>query len=373
MGDKKEGLRISAKDRHKLKHFIKELESYKGRGTELVTVYVPAGYDINAIINHLQQEQGTAENIKSKQTRTSVVDALERMIQHLKLYKNTPPNGLMAFSGNVAEREGQSDVKVWSIEPPVPLNQRLYRCEKEFILDAIRTMIDDENCYGLVVFDLRDAMIGLLKGKTIIPLKKTHSEVPGKHKTGGQSAPRFARLREGATIEHYKKIAEYMKNEFLGMKDLKGIIVGGPEITVTEFLNKGYVTGDVQKKILGYKALSYTDEFGLYELVEKAEDILAEEEVADEKKTMARFFYEIAKDTGLAAYGEADVRTTLEMGAVDQLLLSESLDDDTILKYEEIAARYGTTVKLISVETREGNQLKELGKIAAILRYPVAS
>ena len=40
--------------------------------------------------------------------------------------------------------------------------------------------------YGLVVLDRRDAILALLKGKTIVPLQKTHSEVPGKFKAGGQ-------------------------------------------------------------------------------------------------------------------------------------------------------------------------------------------
>ena len=35
------------------------------------------------------------------------------------------------------------------------------------------------------------------------------------------SAPRFARLREGAAKEHYKKIADYMKELFLGLKNFK--------------------------------------------------------------------------------------------------------------------------------------------------------
>ena len=98
---------VSSKQRHILKKFIKDLASFKGRHTELVSVYIPQGYDMNKIINHLAQEQGTATNIKSTSTRKNVPDALERMIQHLRLYKKTPEHGLAAFAGNVAEREGQ--------------------------------------------------------------------------------------------------------------------------------------------------------------------------------------------------------------------------------------------------------------------------
>src|SRR3989338_3945652 len=99
-------MKISEKQRHDVKKFVKELEVFKGRGTELVSVYVPYGYDLNKIINHLKQEQGTAENIKSTSTRKNVIDALEMMIQHLRMYKKTPEHGVAVFSGNVAEREG---------------------------------------------------------------------------------------------------------------------------------------------------------------------------------------------------------------------------------------------------------------------------
>ena len=370
---KDDAKKLSASERYHLKHFVKELAGYRGRHTELVTVYVPAGYQLDSIIGHLQQEQGTATNIKSKQTKTNVIDALERMIQHLKTFKGTPPNGLAAFSGNISEQEGRSDVKVWSIEPPVPLNQRLYRCDKEFILDAINEMLADESVYGLVVMDRRDAMIALLKGKTIVPIRKTHSEVPGKMRAGGQSSVRFARLREGATKEHYKKIAEYMKDEFLMMPDLKGIILGGPGTTITDFMNKDYLTGDLKKKIIGTKDLSYTGEFGLQELLDKSDDLLAQEEVAEEKQLMSRFFNELSKDTGLAGYGQTQVMKAIKIGAVDTVLLSEALDDKEIETFEQAAEPLGTSVKIISTETREGVQLRDMGKVAALLRYPMAT
>ena len=41
--------------KNKLKRFVRKLDLVRGRHTELVTVYVPAGYDMNKLINHLQQ------------------------------------------------------------------------------------------------------------------------------------------------------------------------------------------------------------------------------------------------------------------------------------------------------------------------------
>ncbi len=355
--------------RFKLKKFIKELEQYKGRHTEFVTVYVPKDYDLIKIMQHLAQEQGTASNIKSAATRKNVTDALEKMIQHLRVVGRTPPNGLAVFCGNIASMEGKNDVRVWSIEPPAALNIRIYRCDKEFVLDPLREMCESKEIYGLVVIDLRDAHIALLKGKTIVPLLKTHSEVPGKFKAGGQSAARFSRLREGAAKDHFKKVGNYMKEQFLMMKDLKGILLGGPGHTKNEFYEGNYITDQVKQKILAIKDLSYTEEFGLQELVDKSQDVLAKESIAEEKSVMNSFFTLLATKQGMVAYGRDDVKKYLEMSMVETLLLSEALEDDVLEEFEKMARQYGTAVRIISTETREGVQLRDLGKIAAILRY----
>jgi peptide chain release factor subunit 1 len=361
---------ITSKQKFEVTKFIKELEKHRGRHTELVSVYVPAGYDINKIITHLSQEQGTASNIKSTSTRKNVQDALERMIQHLRLYKQTPQNGLAAFSGNVAEREGQSDVKVWSIEPPVPLNLRLYRCDKQFVLEPMHDMMEIKEVYGLIVMDRRESDVAFLKGKTIILLSKETSNVPGKTRAGGQSAARFMRLREDAAKDFYKKVASQIKDNFFGIKELKGIIVGGPGPTKYELVdNHDYITNELKKKIIGIKDVSYTGSFGLQELVDKSEDILANEAIVEEKRIMTRFFEMLNKEQGKTSYGEGHVIDALKKGAVEILLISEETEDAKIEELENLAEEFGTEVQIISTETREGKQLKDIGKIAAILRY----
>jgi len=362
---------LTATQKFHLKKFVKELEKHRGRHTELVSVYIPSGYDMTKIINHLSQEQGTATNIKSASTRKNVIDALERMIQHLRVVGKTPAHGLAVFSGNVAEREGQQDFQVWSIEPPVPLKTRIYRCDKTFVLEILEGMLEAKEVYALIVMDRRDGDIALLKGKSIVPLMKTHSEVPGKTRAGGQSSARFERLREGAAKDHYKKIADHMKEQLLDNKNLRGIIVGGPGPTKYDFVEGGFLTGDLKKKILAIKDLSYTGDFGMEELLDKSQDVLAKEELADEKAIMQKFFNLLAKKPKMVTYGEKQVNKMLEIGAVETLLVSEEMDDEFIEKIEEKAKEFGSSVSIVSIETREGVQLRDIGKIAAILRYEV--
>lgn len=364
---------MNVKQKYKFKKFIKELESVRGRHTELVSVYIPQGYNLDKIINHLFQEQGTASNIKDPKTKKNVIDSLEKLIRHLRLYKKTPENGLAVFAGNISSQEGKVDLKVWSIEPPEPVKTRLYRCDHVFVLDILKDMMDVKYNFGLLVIDKKEASIGLLRGTNIKALTTMSSGVPGKTRAGGQSAARFERLREIAARDFYKRIGDTMKKEFFDMgKELKAILIGGPGHTKNEFLSGDFLVTSLKDKVLGMKDLSYTGEFGLQELVDRSGDLLAKEEITKEKKIMERFFMLLAKEPNKVVYGGDNVEKALESGAAEVLLISEGIDDKIAEELEEKASKFGTETEIISVESREGVQFKELSGIAVILRYVIS-
>jgi len=173
-------------DRIKLQESIDELDSYRGRHTELVSVYIPAEANINQTISQLISEQSTAQNIKSKSTRKNVIDALERLIRHLRLYKKLPENGLALFCGNISKVEGQDDIKIWAIEPPFALKVKFYRCDQTFVLVPLKDMLESKEVYGLIVIDKKEATFGILAGKMIKVLRNITSGIPSKHHAGGQ-------------------------------------------------------------------------------------------------------------------------------------------------------------------------------------------
>ncbi|MBI5871691.1 peptide chain release factor aRF-1 [archaeon] len=360
---------LQTKQKYGLKKFIRQLEQIRGRHTELVTVYIPAGYELQKIINHLAQEQGTASNIKDKTTRLHVIDSLEKMIQHLRLFKQTPENGLAVFSGNVSEREGKTDIRVWSIEPPLPLNTRIYRCDQTFKLDILKDMLEERECYGLVIVERKEATIGLLKGTRIEELKTMTSGVPGKFRAGGQSAARFSRLRDEMAKEFYNRIADILNKEFLGMKDMKGILLGGPGPTKEEFLKGPWFNEELRRKVICLQDLGYNGYQGLKELVEKSKAELAKEAITEEREIVQKFLKCLASEPNKAAYGMEEVKKALKAGAVDILLVSEILDEEDVERLEEQAESTGARFYMISTDTMEGEQLRDLGKVAAILRY----
>ena len=322
-------------DRHKyeFRKVIEELREYDGSGTQLVTIYVPPERLISDVVAHVTQEHSEASNIKSKDTRTSVQDALKSIKDRLKYYDNRPPeNGLVLFSGAIDTGGGRSEMITRVLEnPPQPVQSFRYHCDSEFLTEPLEEMLADKGLFGLVVLDRREANVGWLRGKRVDPVKSATSLVPGKQRKGGQSAQRFARLRLEAIDNFYQEVAGMANDLFVPERhELDGILVGGPSPTKDEFLDGDYLHHELQDSVLGKFDVAYTDESGLHDLVDAATEVLAEHEMLQDKQVMEEFFEEL-HDGDRATYGFEQTRENLMMGAVDRLLISEDLRKDVVV------------------------------------------
>jgi peptide chain release factor subunit 1 len=176
--------------RFRFQRMLEMLESKEGRGTELITVYIPPGKQISEVMNDLRQEWGTAGNIKSKTTRKNVQDGLTKVMEQLKLFKVIPPTGLVLFAGTIASAQlGVGDMETFVLIPPEPVGIYYYRCEHRFILEPLYEILRSEDSYGVVVLDAKAATFALLKGRRADIIKDITSGVEGKTRAGGQSAP----------------------------------------------------------------------------------------------------------------------------------------------------------------------------------------
>lgn len=355
--------------KQELRDKIEQLEDHKGSHTEFISVYIPAGYDANSVQKQLEAEKSTAKNIKSTSTRKNVTDALEKIIRFLKGLGRTPENGIAIFCGNVSQIDSQDDLQLWDIEPPMPLKVRMYRCDKDFVLDPLKEMLEVTEVFGLLVMDRKEATIGLLEGKRIEVLQKMTSGVPSKVRAGGQSSQRFHRITEGLTKEFYKRIADEMKTIFFDMPKLKGILIGGPIPTKDEFIDQEYLPTKLRERVISRQDLGYADEHGLKLLVEASKEVLSTQEITKEKKLLNGFFEILGGKPGFALFKEDEVRNALQYGAVDTLILSEGLTKSLLKELRNMAEDMGSKVEIVSLETTEGDQFFKLSGMGALLRY----
>ncbi|MFA5992706.1 MAG: peptide chain release factor aRF-1 [Candidatus Pacearchaeota archaeon] len=354
-----------------LQEFIEKIDAIKGRHTELVTVLIPADYNVNAVVKQLEAERSTASNIKSRSTRNAVIEAIEKIVRELKLGPQKYPKGIAIYCGNVSQDEGVPDIQYFSVEPPQELRVRIYRCDQEFVTEPLKEMVEINEVFGLLAIDRKEATIGLLEGTQIKVLQKMTSGVPSKIRAGGQSSQRFARITEGMAKEFFRRVAEAMKEHFFEMKKLKGILVGGPIPTKDEFLEEGQLVTALKNKVIGVKDIGYADEHGLQLLVESSKDVLAEQQITKEKKIIENFFNTLGKNPDKAAYGYEKVKRALNMGAVQTLIVSEKVDRDILRELSKIAEQMGTEIEIVSAGTGEGEQFFNLSGIGAVLRFAV--
>jgi len=416
---------VDSKARYQFRRMLEDLAGKRGRGTELVSVYITPDSELIKVVQQLRDEQGTAANIKSKATRKNVVSALERIVQFLRSYIDThrrsPSNGMAIFCGNVAGREDIADVQLYWVEPPEPITVRMYRCDQEFVLEPLREMLQVKETVGVLVMDRREATLATLRGKHVEIVRRLTSGVPGKHGKGGQSARRFERLIEIAAHEYAKRVAEAANKIFSQTPDLRAILVGGPGPTKDEFLKSELLRDELRKKIAGVLDTGYTDEQGVKEVVNKSGEVLADLDILKEKSLVQRFMEELVAGKGLVAYGEREIRRSLELGAVKLLLISEGVrknrvttkcqacghelretvedvekfkkplaaracpscgeirlslveSKDVVQELLELADKFGAGVEFISTETEEGKQLLIAFKgLAALLRFRPAA
>ncbi len=397
-----------ADNEYTIRRELKRLASIRGSGTELISVYIPPGFSIAEEMGKLKEESGQAGNIKSKSTRQNVQGALDKIIQFLRLYKNVPANGLAIFAGNVSNMQSNPQIEVFKIEPLSPIKSNIYRCDSEFMLEPLESMMEATDLYIMVVMDGKDGTVGTLKGTRFDAVKKIKSFAPSKTSKGGQSAARYERVIEAEIADYYSRIADSINELYLKYgRKVTGAIIGGPGPNKENFIKTGKL--NYQIKVLGVFDTGYTDEHnGVNELLEKAKELLSQQAIIKERAVMERFMSEVARG-GLATFGYEKVRAALDGDNVAKLVISEELEltevkyrctnckeevtgveagnfrqqkhacggnleitsqKDVIEDLIEQAEGKGVEMVFVSAESSNGKQLLlGFGGIAAMLRY----
>ena len=110
---------------------IKTLTTHRAlfNSTSLVTMYIPGDTKVCDITKMVNSEISKTPNIKSRQTRQGVQDALQAILTNVKSVSHFPSKGVALFAGNTTEGFINT-----AIEPVHPIDQFFYRCDNKFCL-----------------------------------------------------------------------------------------------------------------------------------------------------------------------------------------------------------------------------------------------
>ncbi|KAH9857577.1 peptide chain release factor eRF/aRF subunit 1 [Lenzites betulinus] len=312
----------------KVKKLIKSLDAARGAGTSMISLIIPPKDQISRVSAMLTQEYGTASNIKSRVNRLSVLAAITSTQQRLKLYNRVPPNGLVLFVGTILTDEGKEKKVSFDFEPHKPINTSLYLCDNKFHTEALQELLESDSKFGFIVMDGNGTLFGTVAGNTREVIHKFTVDLPKKHGRGGQSALRFARLRDEKRHNYVRKVAELAVQHFItnDKVNVTGLVLAGSADFKTELSLSDMFDPRLGAKIIKVVDVSYGGENGFNQAIELAAEALSNVKFVQEKKLIQKYFDEISQDTGKYCFGIDDTLKALDLGAVETLIVWENLD-----------------------------------------------
>jgi peptide chain release factor subunit 1 len=402
---------------HKLRKLIAWLSDKEGRGMEFITLYIPRQASIDDIVATLKQESDSIA-LKSESVKDRLQDALKNVIQHIKLQKEIPENGLAIFAGTFVANDLESEVlHVEELIPPEPITAYLYEVDNHFRLEPLREMLRNQRAVGLIAMDSKDASFGILNGERLELIEKITSGIPGKTVKGGQSQRRYERERDMEVTYFFHRIAEHATKAFLENHKVTALIVGGPGQTKEDFLKGDYLNYELKNALLSTVDTQSADREAVKEVLDKSSDTLKNMCAPEEKVIVQRLLADIGKQDGLAIYGLDSVLNALKNGEVEVALVTDNTDmieivvmckkcelsrakivdtekkvqtvqemisspcekcnaveyaveeKDIIDVLEDVASQTDARVEVISTESEEKAKLTALSGFAALLRY----
>lgn len=346
-----------------------------------------------------------------------MLSAITSTQQRLKLYNKVPPNGLVVYCGEIITSEGKERKINIDFEPFKPINTSLYLCDNKFHTEALSELLESDQKFGFIIMDGNGALFGTLSGNTRDVVHKFSVDLPKKHGRGGQSALRFARLREEKRHNYVRKVAELAVQNYITQDkvNVAGLILAGSADFKNDLNQSDMFDNRLASKVIKVVDVSYGGENGFNQAIELAAETLSNVKFIQEKKLIGKYFDEISLDSGKVCYGVEDTLKALEASACETLIVFENLevtrwalrtstgselvlhtnkgqeadrsqfmDKDTGQEMEIIEQGsflewlaehykdYGAALEFVSDRSSEGNQfVKGFGGIGAMLRYKV--
>lgn len=197
----------------------------------------------------------------------------------------------------------------------------------------MKYLLEDDEKFGFLIVDGSGALFATLQGNVRTILQKISVELPKKHGRGGQSANRFARIREEKRGHYVTKVAEMAAQNFLtnDRPNVKGIIMAGSADFKTVINESERFDKRLKEVVIASYDVSYGGENGLNQAITQSADALTNVRFCEEKKMIQKFFEEIALDTGMIVFGVQDTMKALELTALDKLMLYDEIE---ITRYE---------------------------------------
>ena len=173
----------------------------------------------------------------------------EETVELIKNFKGeffyVKPEDFPDFSENFSEKVQEVSYKIKKSEtgaillmgeenlliiPPFPV-EKTFRGGNDYFFELMKKKFT----LGIILLRLGEYSLGIFKENKLVVHKTGTQFVEGKIKAGGQSAARYARIREGQINDFFKKVCFHVREKFEHYS-IDYVFFGGDKQTVKSFL-----------------------------------------------------------------------------------------------------------------------------------------
>ena len=137
-------------------------------------------------------------------------------------------------------------------------------CDNKFHTEALQELLESDSKFGFIVMDGNGTLFGTVAGNTREVVHKFTVDLPKKHGRGGQSALRFARLRDEKRHNYVRKVAELAVQHFITADkvNVTGLVLAGSADFKTELSLSDMFDQRLAAKVIKVVDVSYGGENG---------------------------------------------------------------------------------------------------------------
>jgi protein pelota len=254
-----------------------------------------------------------------------------------------------------------------SLNQPVTIVKQTWQ---KHHLDRLKRASEAEKPLLIVAIDDEGYAIAETKQYGVEMKVEERVKLPGKQE---------ADKRQGATNEYFKRVLTSLSQ--LWNQNHNSIVIVGVGFVKNDFAS--YLrdnAGEMAKLLADVKSVNNGGVSGIYEALRSGVLLKAAHKmrVLEETEVMEEAMKRLGKGENNITYGLDDVEHAVQVGAIETLILADSLiresDDEQRLRIEkimqEVEHRAGN-LTVVSTEHEAGSKLLALGGIAALLRFPL--
>jgi len=243
----------------------------------------------------------------------------------------------------------------------------------EHQLERIKNAVEKSRLGAiLVALDDEDLAIGLLHDYGVEPIAESKLSLPGKMDPQARSQ----------ALERELSNVMGMLKEICSRHDIKVLIAAGPGFW-KDLLADKLREGLKESKVKVYVEDASTGGMrGIHEALKRgvALKVLRDFSIVEEESLLSELLEKIATDPDKAVYGLDHVKKACEANAIEKLLVLDELlrsHEESLRREVEDLVRHAeqrkAKIKIFSSSYEAGLQLKNLGGIAALLRFKLPS